>query len=137
MPRYTPQLKALKQIEFLNALEKTGSPKEAAKLVGRIGSQGALNPEHSAESMGTKRLKQVEESILEAALEQGVTPKKVAKEIKNLLDHIKPEAKDKGITHALKIGVGGGYAPEKNINFNVEVTKEEREAGLKALQEIN
>ena len=129
MPKYTAQNKKIRDAKFLEAVKLTGSAKEAAKMVGRIGSQGSKNPEHSAESMGTKRLKQVEESMLDAFTEEGVTPRKVAKEVKNLLDHKNPMAKDKGISHALKAGVGGGYKPlELAHTFKpFEVTDEQKE----------
>ena len=127
MPKLSPQLKKIRDKQFLTALEATGSPKEAAKLVGKIGSQGGKNPENVASARGSQRLKRINETMLDAALKNGVTPDKLAKKIKTLLDakvrvktyikgdletevvHEDSQAIDKGITHALKIGVGGGY----------------------------
>ena len=141
MPKLTPQTKKIRNQEFLTALKATGSPKEAAKIVGKIGSQGSKNIENSAAVMGTKRLKQVNLSILDAALKNGITPDKVAKKINNLLDAKKivrqfkkgdleyeyeednVKALDKGIEHSLKIGVGGGYAPEKHIVGTISLNK--------------
>src|SRR3990167_10497983 len=58
---------------------------------------------------------------LAAALEErGVTSDKLALKIDQLLDSDEYQAVDKGITHAAKIGVGGGYAPEKAVSLHVE-----------------
>lgn len=128
MPKLTAQSKKLRNIRFLNALQETdGNPTEAAKLVGRIGSQGAKDPEASAHTMGTKRLKQVELTILDSLTEKGVNSDKIADKINELLEHADHKAIDKGIAHALKIGVGGGYAPEKRetVSVNINATPEE------------
>lgn len=132
MPKLTPQLKKIKDEQFLNALQETGSAKEAAKIVGNLGSQGGLDIENVASVMGTKRLKQVNLSLLDALSGQGITSKKIAKKIDTLLnakvrvktymkgdlqsevEHEDTQAIDKGLTHAIKIGVGGGYTAEKH-----------------------
>lgn len=121
MPRLSPQTKLLRDQEFLTAYQETGSLKEAAKKVSKIGSQGAKDPERSAEAAGSQRLRNIELSILEAAAENGITPTTVAKKIKELLDDKDLKNVDKGITHSLKIGVGGGYTPEAppSVTFNV------------------
>ena len=129
MPKYTEQTKKIRNARFLEALKRTGSAKEAAKAVGRIGSQGGKDIENSAAVMGTKRLKQVNLSMLDALTEEGVTPKAVAREIRNLMRHRNPIAKDKGVTQSLKIGVGGGYKGEEHVHTikPFEVTDEQRE----------
>ncbi len=126
MPKLKPINQDIRNQQFLNALEQTnGNSKEAAKIVGKIGSQGAKDPEKSAAVMGSKRLSKVNISILEACENIGVTPAMVASKIKQLLNSADRTAIDKGITHALKIGIGGGYKLEmpivhpepNNINF--------------------
>ena len=154
MPKLSPQLKKIRNMEFLEALKETGSAKKAAKLVGNLGSQGGKDIENVASVMGTKRLKQVNLTLLDALLARGVNPKKIAKKIDTLLDakvriktfikggleteieHEDSMAIDKGLNHAIKIGVGGGYAPEKHLNLNLEIKKEDRKLAEKALKEI-
>ena len=86
MPKDTPQTKKIKDAEFLQALKETGSPKKAAIVVGNLGSQGGKNLDKVASVMGTKRLKRVNISVLEAMLKNGVTPDKIAKKTNVLLE---------------------------------------------------
>ena len=136
MPKYTIQNKKMRDRQFLEAIKQTGSPKEAAKIVGNIGSQGGKDLENVAAVMGTKRLKQVNEPILEAMLQSGVTAKKIAEKVDELLNDENPIAIDKGVTQALKVGVGGGYSPEKHLNVNIDINEKERAEAKKALETI-
>ena len=121
MPKLSPKLKKIRDTNFITAVMETGSIKEAAKRVGKIGSQGAKNPEHSAESMGSQRLQSLEMSMVDALLAQGVTPKKIAERTDDLLESQDPQFIDKGITQSMKMGLGGGYAAEKTINTNLNI----------------
>jgi hypothetical protein len=113
MPKLLPQTQAIKDQQFLNALQETsGNATEAAKLVGKIGSQKGKNSQGSAASMGSQRLKKLNVSMVQACLNKGITPDKVADKIMMLLNDPQPNIVDKALSHALKVGVGGGYKPE-------------------------
>lgn len=117
MPKLTLITQKIKNQQFLNALAKTnGNAKEAAKIVGNIGSQGGHNIEKSAAVMGSKRLSKVSISLLEACENAGVTPAMIASKIKQLLNSKDRTAVDRGIGHALKVGIGGGYKSEIPVN---------------------
>ena len=61
----------------------------------------------------------VKKGLVAALDARGITPEKIAEKIGWLLNQEKYEAVDKGIAHAAKIGVGGGYAPEKSVTMNL------------------
>ena len=69
----------------------------------------------------------VKKSLAEALEAKGIDSEKNAEKIRVSLDSDEPNAIDKGIAHAAKIGVGGGYAPEKKVTLSLEVSKEERD----------
>lgn len=63
------------------------------------------------------------QAIIEAFEEVGLTDKLIAKELKNLLNNDNYNAKDKAITHYLK--VKGSYAPtQHNIQEDISITHE-------------
>lgn len=92
-------------------------------------------------------------TMIGALKAQGITPVKIAEKINVLLNAEKKvrqiirgeltteyeeedtNAIDKGITHSLKLGIGGGYAPEKSLNVNVSVIDDE--AITKIADELN
>lgn len=82
----------------------------------------------------------VRKSLAAALEEKGIGSEVVAERIRTLLYATKPvwvkgengvnemidegpdyQAIDKGLTHTLKIGIGGGYAPEKSLIAHVEI----------------
>lgn len=99
-----------------------------------------------ADVITTRFPDKVRESLNDALNNKGITSEKIAEKINTLLDATTPiyknnnetgevehvgdkpdyQAVDKGITHAIKIGVGGGYAAEKKqtVNLNVDVTED-------------
>ncbi len=103
MPKYSPQTKLIKDMQFVEALHETGSPKEAAKVVGSIGSQGAMNPEESARVMGSKRLRNVSYYLLRSMYDTGVTDQYIAQKVLELLTSDDLRMVDKGITQFIKI----------------------------------
>ena len=99
MPKLSVQTKKIRDLKFLNALKETkGNAKEAAIIVGKIGSQGATDLDNSAKSSGSQRLSNLNPTMLDALAENGVTPDKIAKKIDRLLDKDDYQAIDKVIT---------------------------------------
>lgn len=143
-----PRQKTLAKALVINEL--ADKPKHIKEVLESVG-----YPTSTAESQAKRVIAQkgVQEEIktMAQALEaQGINSIKIAEKIEVLLnaetpiyknnnetgevEHVgdKPDyqAVDKGISHALKIGIGGGYAPEKSINVNVEIVDR------KAMQEL-
>lgn len=127
MPKLSPKLKKIRDTNFITALVETGNLAVAAKRVGKIGSQGATDIENSAASMGSQRLKNLNLSLLDAYINKGITPEKLANTNFELLEDEKPEVRLKALDTGIKVGVGGGYAAEKHesINLNVNTTPDD------------
>ncbi len=121
MPKLSPKLKKIRDTNFITAVVETGNLAEAAKRVGKIGSQGATDIENSAASMGSQRLKNLNPSLLDAYINKGITPEKLADTNFELLEDEKPEVRLKALDTGIKVGVGGGYAAEKSINANINI----------------
>lgn len=97
----------------------------------------------------------VKKSLSEALEARGITSEKVAEKIGVLLDAKKKvrtytkgditeeyeeedhAAIDKGITHAAKIGVGGGYAAEKSVNLTLTAEVMDDDSLQKLAQKLN
>jgi len=121
MPKLTEKTKRIRQKRFLTAFAKTGSPRKAAYEVLNIGSKGGKDLDASASAAGTQMLNRIGGTLVDALERRGVNADKIAERVDDLLDSQDPQYIDKGITQSAKMGVGGGYAPEKSINVNVEV----------------
>ena len=149
MPKLLPQTIKIRNARIIKAVMIAKNKKELGYLTGHPGKNGSKDPDNSATILGTQNLALVQDSMLDAALAAGITPAKVAEKINVLLDAEKIRkvmrqgetiieeseedkmAIDKGITHSLKIGVGGGYAPEKSARtLNVDIKIENKELEL-------
>ena len=129
MPKLLEKTKRIRHKRFLTALERTGSPAQAALETLNIGSRGAKNIENSASAAGSQMLARIKETMVDALERNGVTTDKIAKKTDDLLESQDPIYIDKGITQAMKMGLGGGYSPEKSVsmNVNIEATEELKE----------
>lgn len=65
-------------------------------------------------------IKNEQKNLLEALEAQGITPQRIAEKIDMLLEG-DANSIDKGLNHAIKAGVGGGYAPEKSISLTGDI----------------
>lgn len=114
---------------------KTVAEHKSTEVIAQKGVQEALQEEAK--------------TMLEAAKKLGLTPEKLIKKVNVLLDAKKitkllsqggdndegtivseeedKQAIDKGLTHALKIGVGGGYAAEKTVGVNFNINAESKD----------
>jgi len=114
-------------LEFIDEYLKTGNARQSALKVGFT---------EAYANIITQRIPvKVRKSMQEALEAKGITPERIAESIDFLLEHDNFQAVDKGITHAAKMGVGGGYVPEKhvNLNYDVELTDEERKLAAELL----
>jgi hypothetical protein len=74
---------------------------------------------------------EIQKSMRSALVEKGVDPDFLASKVHQLLvgefpdDKINFRAINFGLEHALKIGIGGGYAPEKSIEVKATISPEE------------
>ena len=66
-------------------------------------------------------VKSEQKNLVDALEAQGITPAKIAQKIDYLLESEDESVIDKGLSHAIKIGVGGGYAAEKHLVGNVNL----------------
>ena len=134
--------------KFIDRYLETGNAKQSAIIAGFS--------EEYASVITTRFPDKVRESLTDALESKGITSERIAEKIEVLLEastpiyknnnatgeieHIgdKPDyiAVDKGITHAIKIGIGGGYAPEKHIVANMVFKNEQKEAGKKAIKAV-
>lgn len=121
MPKLLAQTIKLRDVKILKASQIAKDNKELGYMTGNPGKNGSKNPDKSAVVLASQNLAKLNLSMLDALAEQGVTPVKIAKKIDGQLDSTRPEIIDKGIIHSLKIGVGGGYAPEKSQALNLNV----------------
>ena len=109
MPRLLEKTKKIRHKRFLTALEKTGSPAKAAMETLKIGSRGAKNMNNSASAAGSQMLERINDTMVDALGRNGVTTDKIAERTNDLLDSQDPQYIDKGISQAMKMGLGGGY----------------------------
>ena len=115
----------------LRAIIGTNTLRDAAKEIYNIGSQGGKHHDATARALGSRMLKEIESSILEEAIDQGMTPTTIARELRALVrgdateDRLSFDQKKFGIETLLRIGIGGGYAPVKS-----EHTEKKMEAYL-------
>jgi hypothetical protein len=121
VPKLLERTKRIRHKRFLTALQKTGSNAKAALEVLNIGSKGGKDINAIAAAAGAQMLQRVKGTLVDALERRGVNADKIAERVDDLLDSQDPQYIDKGITQSAKMGVGGGYAPEKSINVNVEV----------------
>ena len=109
MPKLLEKTKRIRHRRFLNALEKTGSPSRAAMEVLNIGSRGSKNKDNSARAAGSQMLSRINDTMVDALGRNGVTTDKIAERTNDLLESQDPMFIDKGISQAMKMGLGGGY----------------------------
>lgn len=101
-------------------------PLQAKDLLVNVGyreSVATTKPGEIIASVGVQEaVKEVRRDMRSALAKAGVDENKVAKKISQLLDSEESyKAVAAGVDFALKVGVGGGYAPEKSQNLNVDV----------------
>lgn len=111
-----------KEIVMAKISEKTVSKGELLERVGYATSTAKGRPSEIYESKGVREeIKKIEKSMKEALNDAGVDEAFIAERIKYLANHEDHKAVTNGVDFALKVGTGGGYAPQKTQSLNVSV----------------
>jgi len=126
----TPKQLALAKIFVTNEIQNLGY--SFREMIVRAGYEDhAPNGRRALEAKGTQTaIAAIRKDMASALAEKGVDSLVVAEKIRQLLDgkfekgH-NYKAVDRGVEHALKIGIGGGYAPERKVEAHVHMSTED------------
>ena len=137
MPKLTERTKLMKDKERIKALETSKSVTEFGYKVADIGKRGGKNLDHIACERGRQVLNSIDFSLLEQLSGTKNHLKNITTILTEVIDLTKnPIQKEKfeqakwGIEQNLKVGLGGGYTPEKKVTLNANID-------LKGLANLN